>query len=85
MKNDFEDSFSLEILQSEVRRATALVIIFVGSLSFLILPLLFPVLFNYLESTGFPIWVPPGYFLFNMLYGLGLRYYFLHSIHAEKN
>ncbi|BDA80961.1 guanylate cyclase (plasmid) [Leptospira kobayashii] len=85
MKNDFEDSFSLEILQSEVRRATALVIIFfVGSLSFLILPLLFPVLFNYLESTGFPIWVPPGYFLFNMLYGLGLRYYFLHSIHAEK-
>ncbi|WP_411821277.1 adenylate/guanylate cyclase domain-containing protein [Leptospira sp. 'Mane'] len=85
MRNSFEDSFSHEILQSEVRRATALVFIFfTGALTFLFLPFLFPVLFSYFRSTGFPTWAPPSYFIFNALYGLALRYYFLYSIRENR-
>ncbi|TGN20258.1 adenylate/guanylate cyclase domain-containing protein [Leptospira idonii] len=83
--NSFEQSFSREILRSEVRRASAIVIIFLsGFFAFLLQPYFFPVFHGYIAASGFPIWAPPCYFLFNMVYGLCLRQYYIWSIRKDR-
>jgi len=82
---NFENAFAREILRSEVRRASALVIIFfVGAFAFLLQPIFFPAIYDFILSTGFPVWLPPSYFLIIALYGLFLRAYFKWAIRVER-
>jgi adenylate cyclase len=77
VNQSFENAFSKEILRSEMRRATALIFIFIiGACAFLLQPILFPAIFSLIYSSGFPIWLPPFYFLFIASYGFLLRLYF---------
>ncbi|MCZ8157525.1 MAG: adenylate/guanylate cyclase domain-containing protein [Leptospira sp.] len=76
-RESFDLAFSREILRSELRRATALIFIFlVGASVFLLQPVFFPAIYEFIQSTGFPVWVPPVYFVSLSFYALLLRLYF---------
>ncbi|TGL61969.1 adenylate/guanylate cyclase domain-containing protein [Leptospira ognonensis] len=81
IESSFDSAFSREILRSEVRRASVLVFIFiVGAMTFLLQPILFPAIFKIIYSEGFPIWLPPAYFLLIATYAFLLRMYFKRTI-----
>ncbi len=81
----FSNAFSKEILQSEVRRASVLVSIFIiGAVAFLFQPILFPAIFQLIYSENFPVWLPPAYFLLIATYAFALRLYFKFTIKQGK-
>ena len=85
LDQNFENAFAREILRSEVRRASILVFIFVvGAFAFLLQPIFFPAIYKLIYTSGFPIWLPPTYFVLISIYGIFLRIYFKKQIKDRK-